>query len=124
MDKINQSEVNVTLNNKLNLTCNVESYPPAMVHWVVNGEQVSDVASVMVNTSVRGAIDTYTCVAVNEVNGTNRSASNSIDVIIQGKILYVLLKALPPVCMKCILSYKQSGSVLSVYFHINKVAVF
>ena len=85
MDKINQSEVNVTLNDKLNMTCKVESYPLAMVHWVVNGEQVSDVALVMVNTSVRGENITYTCVTVNEVNGTNRSASNSIDVIIQGK---------------------------------------
>ena len=86
MDKINQSEVNVTLNNKLNLTCNVDSYPPAMVHWVANGEQVSNDTLVIVDTSVCGAIDTYTCVAVNEVNGTNRSASNSINVIIQGKI--------------------------------------
>jgi len=85
MDKMNQSEVNVTLNDKFNLTCKVESYPLAMVHWVENGEQVSDVASVMVNTSVRGAKITYTCVAVNEVNGTNRSANNSINVIIQGK---------------------------------------
>ena len=85
MDKINQSEVNVTLNDKFNMTCNVESYPPAMVHWVVNGEQVSNDTLVIVDTSVRGAIDTYTCVAVNEVNGTNRSANNSIDVIIQGK---------------------------------------
>ena len=121
MDKINQSEVNVTLNNKLNLTCNVESYPPAMVHWEVDGEQVSNVALVMVDASVRGAIDTYTCVAVNEVNGTNRSASKSIDVIIQGKILYVLLKALLPVCMKCILSYKQSGSVLSVLLYFTLI---
>ena len=85
MDKMNQSEVNVTLNDKLNMTCKVESYPLAMIHWVANGEQVSDVALVMVNTSVRGANITYTCVAVNEVNGTNRSANNSIDVIIQGK---------------------------------------
>ena len=37
---------------------------------------------------MRGAIITYTCVAVNEVNGTIRSANKSINVIIQGEILY------------------------------------
>ena len=86
MDKINQSEVNVTLNDKFNMTCKVESYPLAMVHWVANGKQVSNDTLVMVNTSVHGANITYTCLAVNEVNGTNRSANNSIDVIIQGNI--------------------------------------
>ena len=86
MDKMNQSEVNVKLNDVFNMTCKVDSYPPAMVHWVVNGEQVSNDTLVIVDTSERGAIDTYTCVAVNEVNGTNHSANNSINVIIQGKI--------------------------------------
>ena len=86
MDKINQSEVNVTLNDIFNMTCEVKSHPLPMVHWEVNGEQVSNKTLVIVDTSDRGAIDTYTCVAVNEVNGTNHSANNSIDVIIQGKI--------------------------------------
>ena len=87
MDKINQSEVNVTFNTMFNMTCRVESYPLAMVHWEVDDEQVSNNTVVLVNTSERGAIITYTCVAVNEINEVSQSASNSINVIIQGKIL-------------------------------------
>ena len=84
---INQSKVNVTFNKMSNMTCNVESYPPAMVYWEVNGELVSNNKSVLVNTSVRGAIITYTCVAENVVDGTDRSSNNSITIIIQGKML-------------------------------------
>ena len=87
MNRINQSEVNVTFNTMFNMSCNVESYPLAMVHWEVDGEQVSNNTVVLVNTSGRGAIITYTCVAVNIINEVNHSANNSIDVIIQGKIL-------------------------------------
>ena len=87
MDKINQSEVNVTFNTMFNMTCRVESYPLAMVHWEVDDEQVSNNTVVLVNTSKRGAIITYTCVAVNVINGDSQSANNSINVIIQGKML-------------------------------------
>ena len=97
MDMINQSEVNVTFNMMFNITCNVESYPSAMVHWEANVIQVIDNNVVLVDTSVyealrvdthvREAIITYTCVAVNVINGVNYFANNSIDVIIQGKIL-------------------------------------
>ena len=85
MDKINQSEVNVTLNDIFNMTCYVDSYPPAMVHWEVDGDQVSNDTLLIVDTSMPGAIITYTCVAVNKINGINRSANNSINVIIQGE---------------------------------------
>ena len=98
MDKINQSEVNVTFSTVFKMNCSVESYPPAMVHWEVDGEQVSDNPDirtdtrvheeVTVDTSNRGVIITYTCVAVNVINGVNHSANNSIDVIVQGKIWY------------------------------------
>ena len=88
MDQINQSEVNVTLNTLFNMTCDVDSYPPAMFHWEADGERVSNDTLLIVDTSMRGAIITYTCVAVNEVNGTIRSANKSINVIIQGEILY------------------------------------
>ena len=91
MDKMNQSKVNVTLNDKLNMSCDVESHPPAMVHWEVDGEQVSNDTAVIVDTSEHGAIDTYTCVAVNVINGINRSANNSIDVIIQVKSYIIIL---------------------------------
>ena len=87
MDQINQSEANVTLNTTFNMTCNVDSYPPAMVHWEVDGEQVSNDTLLIVDTSMRGTIITYTCVAVNEINGVDHSASNSINVIIQGSLL-------------------------------------
>jgi len=99
---INQSEVNATYNKDFNLTCKVESYPPAVVYWEVNDKQVSNnsvvvkentmdktiTIVVMVDTSERGATITYTCVAGNRVNETDRSSTNSINVIIQGKILY------------------------------------
>ena len=98
MDKINQLEVNVTFSTVFKMNCSVESYPPAMVHWEVDGEQVSDNPEirtdtrvheeVTVDTSSRGVIITYTCVAVNIINGVNHSANNSIDVIVQGKKWY------------------------------------
>ena len=76
------------------MNCSVESYPPAMVHWEVGGGQVSNNsvmigdtrvrAAVTVNTSSRGVIITYTCVAVNVINGVNQLANNSINVFIQG----------------------------------------
>ena len=76
------------------MNCSVESYPPAMVHWEVGGEQVSNNSvmigdtrvrvAVTVNTRSRGAIITYTCVAVNVINGVNQLANNSINVFIQG----------------------------------------
>ena len=88
MDQTNQSKVNATLNTLFNMTCDVDSYPPAMVHWEADGERVSNDTVVIVDTSMPGAIVTYTCVAVNEINGANRSATNSINVIVQGEILY------------------------------------
>ena len=97
MDMINQSEVNATFNMMFNITCSVESYPSAMVHWEANVVQVIDNNVVLVDTSVyealrvdthvQEAIITYTCVAVNVINGVNHFANNSIDVIIQGKML-------------------------------------
>ena len=87
MNRINRSEVNVTFNTMFNVSCNVESYPLVVVHWEVDGEQVSNNTIVLVDTSDRGATITYTCVAVNIINGVNHSANNSINVVIQGKIL-------------------------------------
>ena len=89
MDGINQSEVNVTFNTEYQLNCSVESYPAAMVYWEANGEQVNSNVT-LVNTSVRGATITYTCVAVNVINEGNHSANNSINVIIQGKIICIV----------------------------------
>ena len=93
----NQSEVNATFNEVFAINCSVESYPPAMVHWEEDGEQVNSntVATtdtivhqlVTVDTSRHGVIITYTCVAVNVINGVNYFANNSIKVIIQGKML-------------------------------------
>ena len=101
MDKINQSEVNVTFNTMFKMNCSVESYPPAMVHWEVDGVQVSNnpeirtytrvLEEVTVDTSSRGVIITYTCVAVNVINGVNHSANNSINVIIQGKTIHLAI---------------------------------
>ena len=101
MDKINQSEVNVTFNTMFKMICSVESYPPAMVHWEVDGVQVSNNPEirtytrvreeVTVDTSSRGVIITYTCVAVNVINGVNHSANNSINVIIQGKNIHLAI---------------------------------
>ena len=90
MDKTNLSEVNVTFNTIFQLNCSVESYPPAMVHWEVDGGQVSNNTVELVDTSMRGAIITYTCVAVNIINGVNHSTNNSINVIIQGKMICVV----------------------------------
>ena len=98
MDRINQPEVNVAFNIIFKMNCSVESYPLAVaIHWEVNGVQVSNnseirtdnrvLKEVTVDTSVHGAIVTYTCVALNVINGDNHSANNSIDVIIQGKML-------------------------------------
>ena len=96
MDKILQSEVNVTFNTMFKINCSVESYPFVMkIHWeadivqVSNNPEIRTDASVheevTIDTSSRGAIITYTCVAVNVINGVNHSANNSIDVIVQGK---------------------------------------
>ena len=98
MDKINQSEVNVTFNEIFKMNCSVESYPLAVaIHWEVKGEQVINNPEirtdsrvreeVTVDTSSRGVNITYTCVAVNKINSENRSASNSIKVFVQGKVL-------------------------------------
>ena len=95
----NQSEVNATFNEVFTINCSVESYPPAMVHWEEDGQEVnsSTVATtdtivrqlLTVDTSTPGVIITYTCVAVNVINEVNHSANNSIDVFIQGKILCI-----------------------------------
>ena len=97
MNKISQSEVNVTFDTMFKMNCSVVSYPPVVaIHWEVDGVQVSDnpeirtdtsvCEEVTVDTSSRGAIITYTCVAVNVINGVNYSVNNSINVIIQGKM--------------------------------------
>ena len=93
----NQSEVNATFNEVLAINCSVESYPPAMVHWEEDGQEVnsSTVATmdtivrqlVTVDTSTHGINITYTCVAVNVINGINHFANNSIEVIMQGNML-------------------------------------
>ena len=44
-----------------------------------------------VDSSSRGVIITYTCVAVNVINGINRSANNSINAIIQGKTIHLAI---------------------------------
>ena len=101
MDKINQSEVNVTFNTMFKMNCSVESYPPAVtVHWEVDGVQIYNPEirtytrvreEVTVDTSSRGVIITYTCVAVNVINGVNHSANNSINAIIQGKTVHLTI---------------------------------
>ena len=88
----NQSAVNVAVNEELVITCNVKSYPTALVHWeendiiVVGSSEVIEL-TVTTNSSVHGAIITYTCVAENVVGGNNRSVNNSITVYIQGEML-------------------------------------
>ena len=100
MDKINQSEVNITFSTVFKMNCSVESYPPAMVHWEVDGVQIYNPeirtytrvrVAVTVDTSSHGVIITYTCVAVNVINGANRSANNSINAIIQGKTVHLTI---------------------------------
>ena len=102
MDKILQSEVNVTFNTMFKMNCSVESYPLVVaIYWEVDGVQVSNnpeirkdtrvLEEVTVDTSSRGAIITYTCVAVNVINGVNHFANNSIDVIIQGKTIHLII---------------------------------
>ena len=88
----NQSAVNVTVNEVLQLTCDVESRPTALVHWEEDGiptDRGREVRQqvVTVNTTVRGAVINYTCVAQNVVEGKNRSVSNSIIVYVQGEVL-------------------------------------
>ena len=92
----NQSELNATFNKVFTINCSVKSYPPAIVHWEADGEQVINDTVVIadtivhgvvtVDTSIPGAIITYTCVAVNVINGVDHFANNSVDVIIQGKM--------------------------------------
>ena len=101
MDKINQSEVNITFNTMFKMNCSVESYPPAMVHWVGGGQvsnnpeiRTTDTrvrVAVTVDTSSRGVIITYTCVAVNVINGVNQLTNNSINAIIQGKTIHLAI---------------------------------
>ena len=89
----NQSAVNVTVNDEeLELSCNVESHPTALVHWEENGVIVAGSSEVIElkitpNSSVRGAIITYTCVAKNVVGGNSHSVSNNITVYVQGEML-------------------------------------
>ena len=93
----NQSEVNATFNEVFTINCSAESYPPAMVHWEEDGQEVNSSTVVTTDTIVRqlvtvdtstpGVNITYTCVAVNVINGVNYFANNSIDVFIQGKML-------------------------------------
>ena len=86
MTGTNQSAVNVKLNEELIITCNVESCPMALVHWEENGVIVAGSSEaikqiVTANSSVRGAIITYTCVAENVVRG------NNITVYVQSEML-------------------------------------
>ena len=92
----NQSEVNATFNEVFTINCSVESYPPAVIHWEEDGQEVNSTVVttdtivcqlVTVDTSIPGVIITYTCVAVNVINGADYFANNSIDVIIQGIML-------------------------------------
>ena len=88
----NQSAVNVTVGEELDITCKVESYPYAQVHWEADGVTVVDSSEVVqlkvtANSTIRGAIITYTCVAENVVGENNHSVSNNITVYVQGKML-------------------------------------
>jgi len=56
---INQSEVNATHNKMFNVTCKVESYPPVVVYWEVNGKQVGNNSVVIVDTNECGATCFY-----------------------------------------------------------------
>ena len=113
MDKINQSEVNVTFNTMFNMNCSVESYPSAMtVYWEADLVQVNNNTEirttdtrvreeVIVDTSSRGVIITYTCVAVNVINAEDRFANNSIKVVVQGKMLAMYIIIIY-ICTYCI----------------------
>ena len=87
-----QSAVNVTVNEVLLLTCDVESRPTALVHWEEDGvptDRGREVKQqvISVNTTVRGAVINYTCVAQNVVGGKNRFVSSTIIVYVQGEVL-------------------------------------
>ena len=87
-----QSAVNVTVNEALQLTCDVKSRPIALVHWEEDGvptDRGREVKQqeVTVNTTIHGAVINYTCVAQNVVGGKNRSVSNTIIVYVQGEVL-------------------------------------
>ena len=87
----NQPALNVTANKALQLTCDVESRPTALVHWEEDGvptDRGREVKQqvVTVNTTIRGAVINYTCVAQNVVGGKNRSVSNTIIVYVQGEV--------------------------------------
>ena len=88
----NQSVVNETVNEAVQLVCDVESRPTALVHWEEDGvptDRGREVKQqvISVNTTVRGAVINYTCVAQNVVGGQNRSVSNTIIVYVQGEVL-------------------------------------
>ena len=91
-DEIIQSAVNETVNELLQLACDVESLPTALVHWeedgvpIDRGREVKQ-QEVTVNTTIRGAVINYTCVAQNVVGGKNHSVSNTIIVYVQGEVL-------------------------------------
>ena len=84
------SAINVTVDELLELTCKVDSFPPALVHWEENGVIVTGISqvaelSVAVNSTVLGGIIEYTCLAENVVGGKNRSVRNSVIVSITGE---------------------------------------
>ena len=87
-----QSAVNEIVDEALQLTCDVESIPTALVHLEEDGvptdrEREVKQQVVTVNTTIRGAVINYTCVAQNMVGGQNHSVSNTIIVYVQGKVL-------------------------------------
>ena len=61
IDSSELTTINVTVNEVLELTCKVEAYPTALVHWeenslpVTDGNQMAEL-SVIVNSTVLGAI--------------------------------------------------------------------
>ena len=88
----NQSVVNETVNEAVQLVCDVESRPTALVHWEEDGvptDRGREVKQqvITVNTTIRGAVINYTCVAQNVVGGQNHSVSNTIIVYVQGEVL-------------------------------------
>lgn len=86
---VNQSAMNVTANKELKLTCEAESYPPALIRWEeigASGREGTDELTIAVNTTVCGAIINYTCVAENVVSGVSQFVTRSITIYVQGKL--------------------------------------